>query len=95
MPPVPFLLEQRGTGAHGCRHGEDIPAQPDTCSAGAVPAVRHGHYCAEMVYRMFSGALDGQVTALNGHGAQITQIGTMKTEERQYGEIFNNKKSIL
>ncbi len=44
-----------------------------------------------MVYRMFSGALDGQVTALNGNGAQITQIGTMKTEERQYGEIFNNK----
>ena len=45
-----------------------------------------------MVYKMFSGALGGQATALNGHGAQITRIGTMKTEERQYGETFNNKK---
>ena len=65
------------------------------CRAGGVPALRHGRHGAEGLHRMFSGTLDGQVTALNDHRAQITQIGTMKTEERQYGEIFNNKITFV
>ena len=47
-----------------------------------------------MVHRAFSGALDGQPTALDGSRTQIMQIGIMETEEKQYGKPFNKKEII-
>ena len=64
------------------------------CMSVAVPAVRYGRHGTEMVHRAFSGALDGQPTALDGSRTQIMQIGIMETEEKQYGKPFNKKEII-
>ena len=81
MPDVRFrngFLQVRGIG----------------CRAVAVPAVRHGRHGADEQYRVLSGALDGQPTALDGSRTQITQIGIMETEGKQYGKPFNKKEII-